>query len=838
MEEALFNVTASTYPKTFGDLKNDEIYASIYGSTNYMNFKNDDDSITTYDSGDNFTIDGECDFMEEKEVLEPVDRSSKLEFDLNDKEYSEWIFDEQVQDEDVLLDLTSEQALATLRYFTSTSDRTNMMTKTHCNDLEMISSLLNDREKDLELAAKIGQSLLQRNKKLMTKIEKIEEYLSQTKEKELQLKHDLDIKTELVKLYYEDDERISLDSSESRDDGCQDEDMIMLEKRCRSLERNNQQLFNDAMNLRILTSEAEQQEESLVFDCIEQLSQAKQQISNLTDEIAEKFEDNMQQQEEISNLIQTVVELQKKQKQLSLENEELQIQLIECNMSKENLQHQLAKMHKKFRDAADILKENQEELKELKTRLEFPSNTSEWLSDSSNTSLLHDSLANEIEETVRRDILNNQSLRQQATKTLKSVRYLNTKSSEVLSTSGRSSPSTSSYTSDDTYLDISSNISSLPDETARKKSVKRLQIVKPMEGSDTLNKWHHLASKNVNGGINSISEPSKENISIISEDKVILNNTPIPPPRKKPDNLVIPEQKHEQSFTPSSTENSNVFFGDLDQTHNKRTIITRTSNALTSLRQGRMLLKDETNSDKSKSEVIGMIANAISKVNVEAKTGRRILQSISESPKSQVVSPRSDYKDMPNVSRALTKAAERRISESRTSELIMEETKSLNNSIGLDNVGGPLGLINRTDPTDLPAYSHRLLRFSRSTPAFEQTNQNSMSDVDPSLSHELDDAAEVQSKNNTLNNINRGNHGNLASLLVNLKLRSQPNPFGLESALNLANIQNPNNDAKTSSNTLTKDKISSNNHTASEPLSQSETVQSSGLSIGFMSWFT
>ena len=28
-------------------------------------------------------------------------------------------------------------------------------------------------------------------------------------------------------------------------DGCQDEDMMMLEKRCRNLERNNQQLFTD-----------------------------------------------------------------------------------------------------------------------------------------------------------------------------------------------------------------------------------------------------------------------------------------------------------------------------------------------------------------------------------------------------------------------------------------------------------------------------------------------------------------------------------------------------------------------------------------------------------------
>ncbi len=43
---------------------------------------------------------------------------------------------------------------------------------------------------------------------------------------------------------------------------------------------------------------------------------AKDQITHLTDEIALKFEDNVAQQEEITQLISTVVELQRKQKQV------------------------------------------------------------------------------------------------------------------------------------------------------------------------------------------------------------------------------------------------------------------------------------------------------------------------------------------------------------------------------------------------------------------------------------------------------------------------------------------------------------------------------------------
>lgn len=52
------------------------------------------------------------------------------------------------------------------------------------------------------------------------------------------------------------------------------------------------------------------------FTCFITTATAKQQITDLTDEIAQKFEDNVQQQEEITQLINMVVELQKRQKQV------------------------------------------------------------------------------------------------------------------------------------------------------------------------------------------------------------------------------------------------------------------------------------------------------------------------------------------------------------------------------------------------------------------------------------------------------------------------------------------------------------------------------------------
>ncbi len=42
-------------------------------------------------------------------------------------------------------------------------DRLSQMTKTY-HDVEAVTRLLEEKEKDLELAAKIGQELLERNK--------------------------------------------------------------------------------------------------------------------------------------------------------------------------------------------------------------------------------------------------------------------------------------------------------------------------------------------------------------------------------------------------------------------------------------------------------------------------------------------------------------------------------------------------------------------------------------------------------------------------------------------------------------------------------------------------
>ncbi len=65
------------------------------------------------------------------------------------------------------------QAEATLDYLVSCGARLSAMTRAY-HDVEAVTRLLAEKEKDLELAAKIGQELLERNRFLDEKVQQLE----------------------------------------------------------------------------------------------------------------------------------------------------------------------------------------------------------------------------------------------------------------------------------------------------------------------------------------------------------------------------------------------------------------------------------------------------------------------------------------------------------------------------------------------------------------------------------------------------------------------------------------------------------------------------------------
>ncbi|KAL6476273.1 hypothetical protein MHYP_G00147720 [Metynnis hypsauchen] len=101
---------------------------------------------------------------------------------------------------DTRIDLTTEQIEETLNYFLLCAERVGQMTKTY-NDIDAITRLLEEKERDLELAARIGQSLLKRNRALCEQNEYLEEQVGTIKEEVAQLHHELNLKDELLQFY-------------------------------------------------------------------------------------------------------------------------------------------------------------------------------------------------------------------------------------------------------------------------------------------------------------------------------------------------------------------------------------------------------------------------------------------------------------------------------------------------------------------------------------------------------------------------------------------------------------------------------------------------------------
>ena len=99
--------------------------------------------------------------------------------------------------------LSSGQAKAVLDYFLSCGDRLSQMTKTY-HDVEAVTSLLQEKENDLELAAKIGQELLERNQRLEERVSGLEFQLISSTDLITQLRHDLTVKTDLLHVYTND----------------------------------------------------------------------------------------------------------------------------------------------------------------------------------------------------------------------------------------------------------------------------------------------------------------------------------------------------------------------------------------------------------------------------------------------------------------------------------------------------------------------------------------------------------------------------------------------------------------------------------------------------------
>ncbi|XP_043541271.1 trafficking kinesin-binding protein 1-like isoform X2 [Chiloscyllium plagiosum] len=94
------------------------------------------------------------------------------------------------------------------------AERVGQVTKTY-RDIEAVTHLLEEKERDLELAARIGQSLLKQNRILTENNGNLEQQIQQLIEEVAQLKHEVSMRDDLLHLYTNSPEETEADSASS-----------------------------------------------------------------------------------------------------------------------------------------------------------------------------------------------------------------------------------------------------------------------------------------------------------------------------------------------------------------------------------------------------------------------------------------------------------------------------------------------------------------------------------------------------------------------------------------------------------------------------------------------
>uniref|UniRef100_A0A4W5PAT8 Si:dkey-28e7.3 n=1 Tax=Hucho hucho TaxID=62062 RepID=A0A4W5PAT8_9TELE len=288
------------------------------------------------------------------------------------------------------------------------SERVGQVTKTY-HDIDAVTHLLEEKERDLELAARIGQSLLKQNRDLTARNELMDEQLEIAKEEIAQLRHELSMRDDLLHLYASTEEIENASDShalmkrnESSNSLSNFVNYDFIQQKLKGLEEENLKLRCEANELTSETANYEEQEQELMMVCVEELTSVNKQVVDLSDELARKVEDTLRQQEEISSLLAQIVDLQARCKRLTTDNEELTQHLSASRESQSQLKSELNYLQDKYSECEDMLQEAREDIKNLRNK-SLPNSTVQRYSSLSAVFPM-DSLAAEIEGTFRKGL--------------------------------------------------------------------------------------------------------------------------------------------------------------------------------------------------------------------------------------------------------------------------------------------------------------------------------------------------------------------------------------------------------------------------------------------------
>ncbi|KAJ8937126.1 hypothetical protein NQ318_000621 [Aromia moschata] len=292
------------------------------------------------------------------------------------------------------LKLSPDQIRETLNYFLLCSNRVSQMTKTY-DDIEAVTRLLEEKEKDLELTARIGKELLVNNNKLENTVASLETDLKAAHEKITQLSHEVHKKTQLIQILTNDmDEPCFETGSSGRIN------LDLLNKRISSLEDENKALKTEYCRLATCADDIEAQEARLLKDLTGQLTCANSSMNYLEDEIERQKEDNRMQHEQILALQAQLEDTEAKLRKVLNENDEVSGLLQITKENQGSLAVELSEFKARYYEVEALLRDAQDQIRKLRKKQAPGARISLFSSLGQTGTAPYDSLQSELEMSI------------------------------------------------------------------------------------------------------------------------------------------------------------------------------------------------------------------------------------------------------------------------------------------------------------------------------------------------------------------------------------------------------------------------------------------------------
>ncbi|KAE9554026.1 hypothetical protein FO519_002786 [Halicephalobus sp. NKZ332] len=252
-------------------------------------------------------------------------------------------------------------------------------------DAKKIAQFIEEKEKDLELAATIGKSLLDQNKELRERNEFLEESLNFSNDTITQLKHQLQQRSSLLHAVCDLEEDLYEEQQIQRESKAVEN----LQNKVKQLEKENDSLKVEANSLKEFVCELELQSQEKIDEYLKQLENANLRIAKLHNQITEKNIECNAQATEIQKLVKDIHQRKMNESSLQTTTIGLHQQLTEAVSAHGQLKEEILNLQEVYTDVRAKLHEAEEELGRY--RLKAPPHRS------GSTDSLYDSLASEME---------------------------------------------------------------------------------------------------------------------------------------------------------------------------------------------------------------------------------------------------------------------------------------------------------------------------------------------------------------------------------------------------------------------------------------------------------